>query len=77
MELLIFIVALFIFLALGVPIAVSLGTCAVVMMLYMNVFDPVVIAQQMVMATNNFALMAIPFFMLAENLWPKVVYQNV
>lgn len=65
MELLIFIVALFIFLALGVPIAVSLGTCAVVMMLYMNVFDPVVIAQQMVMATNNFALMAIPFFMLA------------
>ena len=65
MALLIFIVALFVFLAFGVPIAVALGSCAIVLMFYLESFDPFTLAQQMVMATNNFALMAIPFFMLA------------
>lgn len=71
MELLVFIVTLFIFLAFGIPIAVALGSCAIVMMLYMGIFDPVVLSQQMVMATNNFALMAIPFFMLAGEFMAK------
>ena len=65
MALLVFMGTLFLFLAIGVPVAISLTGCAFVLMVFLDLFDPVTVAQQMVAATNNFALMAIPFFMLA------------
>ena len=71
MALLIFVVTLFGGLAFGVPIAIALGTCAFALMFYLGNFDPVTVAQQMVVATNNFPLMAIPFFMFAGEIMGK------
>ncbi|WP_094546124.1 TRAP transporter large permease [Petroclostridium xylanilyticum] len=65
MELLIFVVSLFCLLAFGIPIAIVLALCAIILMLFMGQWDPLTISQSMVMGTNNFPLMAIPFFMLA------------
>jgi tripartite ATP-independent transporter DctM subunit len=68
MELLVFIGTLFCLLPLGIPIAVILIICAFTLMLYMGMFDLSIVSQQIVMGTNNFSLMAIPFFMLAGEL---------
>ncbi|MBK5254264.1 MAG: TRAP transporter large permease [Peptostreptococcaceae bacterium] len=65
MELLIFTTSLFAFLALGIPIAIVLSLCAMSLMLFMGQWDPATLAQNMVMGTNNYPLMAIPFFMLS------------
>ena len=65
MELLVFIVVLFGLLPLGIPIAVILIIGAFALMFYMGMFDLSIVSQQIVMGTNNFSLMAIPFFMLA------------
>lgn len=65
MELIIFIVSLMIFLSIGVPVAITLVLCAVTLMFYTGIGDAVIISQNMVQGTNNFVLMAIPFFMLA------------
>lgn len=61
----VFFITLFVFLLTGIPIAFVLVTCAIALMLYMGIFDAQIIAQQMVNGTNNFPLMAIPFFMLS------------
>lgn len=68
MELLVFILVLFGLLPLGIPIAMILVTCAIALMAVMGAWDPSIISQQMVMGTNNFPLMAIPFFMLSGEL---------
>lgn len=68
MELLLFVVILFALLPLGIPIASILIACAYVLMLSIGMFDVSVVSQQIVMGTNNFALMAIPFFMLSGEL---------
>jgi len=65
MELIVFVVALFGLLPFGIPIAVILILCAYSLMAYMGMTDLSVVSQQIVMGTNNFSLMAIPFFMLA------------
>ena len=65
MELIVFVIALFGLLPLGIPIAVILIICSFVLMAFMGMFDLSVVSQQIVMGTNNFPLMAIPFFMLA------------
>lgn len=65
MELLVFVAALFGLLPFGIPIAVILIICAFSLMFYMGMSDVSVISQHIVMGTNNFSLMAIPFFMLA------------
>lgn len=65
MTILIFLIVLILSLAIGVPIAFSLIISSVAMMLSMNMFDTQIIAQNLVDGTNNYALMAIPFFMLA------------
>ncbi len=71
MELGIFVGSLFLFMFFGIPIAFILILCSIVLMIYMGVFDPSIISQQMVMGTNNFSLMAIPFFMLAGEIMAK------
>jgi C4-dicarboxylate transporter DctM subunit len=54
---------------LGVPIAVSLGLAAVVVMAWMGGTDLLIIlAQRMYSGISSFPLLAIPFFILAGNL---------
>lgn len=71
MELLVFLISLFGLLTLGIPIAIVLILCSIFLMSYMGIFDATIISQQMVMGTNNFPLMAIPFFMLAGEIMSK------
>lgn len=68
MELALFIVVLAVLLPLGLPIAFTLIAAAMAISVQIGAFSPFVIAQQMVVGTDNFALMAIPFFMLAGEL---------
>lgn len=59
-----FLGSLFLLLFLGVPVAFSMLLSASIMLLKMDMFDTQLIAENFVMGTNNFPLMAIPFFML-------------
>ena len=68
---LVFLGALFFFMALGLPLAFVLIICAAFMMLSLGQTDIMVIAQNMVSGTNNFSLMAIPFFMLAGEIMDR------
>jgi len=65
MELLIFLVSLFGFLALGIPICVVLILCAVVLMYHSGMWDAMIIASSMLDSADNYPLMAIPFFVFA------------
>ncbi|HTO34470.1 MAG TPA: TRAP transporter large permease subunit [Pararhizobium sp.] len=69
MTLLIFISSLLGSMAIGVPVAFSLMFCGVVLMAYMGMFHPQIIAQNMIAgAEEGFTLLAIPFFILAGEL---------
>ena len=65
MEFFVFLIALFALLLTGIPIALALMLCAIVMMIHMGLDDPMILAQQMVDGTSNYILTAIPFFILA------------
>ncbi|MDF2680164.1 MAG: C4-dicarboxylate transporter permease [Brevibacillus sp.] len=54
--------------ALGMPIAFALLFSGVALMLYMDIFDSQIIAQNLISGADNFPLMAIPFFILAGEL---------
>ena len=54
--------------ALGAPIAFSLLICGVAMMVQMGNFDTQIVAQNLLEGTNNYPLMAVPFFMLTGEL---------
>lgn len=71
MGLLVFLVTLSALLLIGVPIAIALGGCAIVLMLFLDQFQPLLLAQQMIVGVNSFPLMAIPFFMLAGEIMSK------
>lgn len=64
----VFLGVLFFFLFLGVPVAFSMLLSAIGMMLVMGIYDPQIVAQNLVNGANNFPLMAIPFFILAGEL---------
>lgn len=68
MSLVIFLVVLCAAMCVGVPIAFSLILCAVAMGFALDMFDPQIIAQRMVVGANSFSLLAIPFFLLAGEL---------
>lgn len=59
-----FLISLFLLLFLGVPVAISMILSASLMLLKLDMFDVQLITENFVMGTNNFPLMAIPFFML-------------
>lgn len=59
-----FLISLFFLLFLGVPVAISMILSASLMLLKLDMFDVQLITENFVMGTNNFPLMAIPFFML-------------
>ncbi len=54
--------------AIGVPIAFSLLLCGAALMLHMDMFDAQTIGQNAIEGTNNFILLAAPFFILAGEL---------
>ncbi|ADO80615.1 Probable TRAP-type transport system, large permease component [Haemophilus influenzae R2846] len=56
--------SLFLLLFLGVPVALSMLLSASIMLYHLDMFDTQLITENFVMGTNNFPLMAIPFFML-------------
>ncbi len=56
------------FLVLGVPIVVALGLTCIFSVLVTGAFGVDVLVQKMFNAGNSFALMAIPFFILAGNI---------
>lgn len=70
MMLAILICSFFLFLILGMPIAFVMGASASLAFLYEGI-EPIVLAQRTFTATNSFALMAIPLFMLAGNLMER------
>lgn len=66
-------VAVFLFslvgaMALGMPIAFALLVSGVALMLNNGLFDTRILAQNLILGSDNFALMAIPFFMLVGEL---------
>jgi tripartite ATP-independent transporter DctM subunit len=71
MELLVFIISLFILLTFGIPIALVLVLCGISLMYFMGQWDPVIISQSMIQGTNSFTLMAVPFFMLVGEIMAK------
>ncbi len=54
--------------ALGIPIAFALILCGVALMLHLGLFDSQIVAQTVLNGADSFALMAVPFFMLAGEL---------
>lgn len=62
------ILTFFILLALGIPIAFSLGTGAVIAVMFFTDLPISLVAQRMFTSMNNFSYLAIPFFMLAGSL---------
>src|ERR1700710_1748215 len=57
--------------ALGMPIAFALIICGVALMGTIGMFDPQIVAQNIINGADSFPLMAIPFFMLAGELMNK------
>ena len=51
--------------ALGIPIAFSLLLCGAALMWHMGMFDPQILAQNVINGADSFPLLAVPFFMLA------------
>jgi tripartite ATP-independent transporter DctM subunit len=65
MELFIFLGTLFCFLALGIPIALVLVLCSIVLMWNSGMWDAMIIPSTMLDGANNYPLMAIPFFVFS------------
>jgi TRAP-type transport system large permease protein len=54
--------------AIGMPVAFALLVSGVVLMHYLDIFDPQIVAQNVINGADSFPLMAVPFFMLAGEL---------
>ena len=65
MTLIIFLGVLLAAMAIGVPIAFALLLTGVAMMWQLNLFDPQILAQNVINGADSFPLLAMPFFMLA------------
>ena len=65
MELGVFFLSLFGFMALGIPISIVLVLCSVTLMIASGSWDSMTIPQAMMDGANSYPLMAIPFFMIA------------
>jgi tripartite ATP-independent transporter DctM subunit len=67
MELTVLLLALFILLLMGVPVAFSLGVASLITFVVLDL-SPLVAFQRMAAGINSFSLMAIPFFVFAGDL---------
>ncbi|MEI4472331.1 TRAP transporter large permease [Frigidibacter sp. MR17.24] len=68
MTFVIFLGVLILGIVLGLPIAWALIACGIALMLHLDYFNAQIIAQNMILGTDNFILLAIPFFILAGEL---------
>jgi tripartite ATP-independent transporter DctM subunit len=68
MTILVFVTSLLGAMCLGMPIAFALLVCGVALMVHLGNFDTQILAQNLLEGTNNYPLMAVPFFMLAGEL---------
>lgn len=68
MEGVLIIIAFFLMMAIGIPVAVSLGVAAAVYIVGFVDLPPIIIVQQMISGVDKFTLLAIPFFMMAGSL---------
>ncbi|MEW6662393.1 MAG: TRAP transporter large permease [Bacillota bacterium] len=68
-TLLVFLISLFMFIFIGVPIFISLGLSSLVIWMWtFGTLEPAILMQKMLIGIDSFPLMAIPFFMLAGEL---------
>lgn len=65
MEFFVFMGSLFVLLILGIPVALVLMLCALILLWFIDMYDPLLLAQQMLTGADSFILTAVPFFMLA------------
>jgi tripartite ATP-independent transporter DctM subunit len=68
MTVTIFLVSLCGAMCLGMPIAFALLFCGACLMVYLGMFDTRILAQNLIIGADNFALLAIPFFILVGEL---------
>ena len=68
MILTIYVVTLLFFVLIGTPISFALLGCALALMFFLGMTDPVIVVQNMWDGANSFPLLAVPFFMLAGEL---------
>ena len=68
MSLAIFTICLCLFMAIGMPVAFALLLTGILMLYQLGSFDSAAIAQYMIEGSNNYQLLAVPFFMLAGEL---------
>ena len=68
MTIVVFLVTIFVTMAIGVPVAFALMFCGIVLMQWMGIFNASILSQQMIQGANTFTLLAIPFFLLAGEL---------
>lgn len=68
MTIVVFLVSMLGAMAIGVPVAFALMFCGIALMTYMGIFNPQIVAQNMIDGANSFILLAIPFFILAGEL---------
>ncbi|MDM0119223.1 TRAP transporter large permease [Variovorax arabinosiphilus] len=65
MTILVFVGALLLAMAIGIPIAFSLLASGVALMWHLDLFDAQILAQNVIGGADSFPLLAVPFFMLA------------
>ncbi len=65
MTILIFVGSLLGTMAIGMPIAYALLLSGIALMVYMDMFDAQIVAQNIINGADSFPLLAVPFFMLA------------
>lgn len=68
MSIIIFIGSLLVLIGLNIPIAFALLMSSIVLMFYLDAFSMEMLAQSLINGSNNFSLLAIPFFILAGEL---------
>ncbi len=65
MTIFVFVGALLLAMAMGIPIAFSLLASGVALMWHLDLFDAQILAQNLIGGADSFPLLAVPFFMLA------------
>lgn len=71
MTIAIFVGSLLAAMAIGMPIAYALLISGIALMLYVDVYDAQIVAQNVINGADSFPLMAVPFFMLAGEVMNK------
>src|SRR4249919_2688687 len=65
MTILVFVGSLLGAMALGIPISFALLVCGAALMWHLGMFDPQILAQNVINGADSYPLLAVPFFLLA------------